>query len=49
MTDHHTGRTVRFIVEGEAESIAQIEAVLERTMADPAVQPKVAAAFAKLA
>ena len=48
MTDHQSGRTDRLAGEVEAESFGQLEANLERTMSDPDMQPKFAAAFSKL-
>ena len=49
MTDHQSGRTDRLVVEVEMESFGHLEAILERTMSDPDIQPKFAAAFGKLA
>ena len=48
MTDYQSGRTDRFVVDVELDSFAQLDAILERTMSDPAIQPKFAAAFSKL-
>ncbi len=48
MTDYQSGRTDRLAVELELDSFAQLEAILERTMSDPTIQPKFAAAFSKL-
>ena len=48
LTDHHSGRTDRVVVELEAESLAHIESMLEKLMSDPDGQAKFAAAFGKL-
>jgi hypothetical protein len=48
MTDHQSGRTDRLVVDLEAESLAAIDAIVERTMSDLTLQPKFQAAFEKL-
>ena len=48
LTDHQSGRTDRLCVEVEAESFGHMEAMINKAMSDPKLQPRFAAAFAKL-
>ena len=48
MTDNQSGRTDRMVVDLEAENLAAIEAIIEKTMSDASLQPKFQAAFEKL-
>ncbi len=48
LSDNQSGRTDRVVVEVEVESLADLEAALEKTLADSQGQADFAATFARL-
>jgi hypothetical protein len=48
MTDYQSGRTDRLAVEVETESMAKLEAAIEKEMTDPKLRERFGAAFSKL-
>ncbi len=48
LSDYQSGRTDRVVVEVELESMAQLDEVLGKTMADPATEQRFAEVFGRL-
>lgn len=48
LTDHQSGRTDRVVAEVEVDSLADMEASVEKTMTDPAMQEKFGSLMGRL-